>query len=186
MATATHPQVGTWSIDQSHSSVEFVVRHLVVSKVKGRFGSFEGVITVDGADPLASTVETTIQVASIDTGDEQRDAHLRSPDFFDVEQFPTITFRSTSLRPRGSDYDVDGELTIRGVTKPVTLTLEYNGTSGDPWGGTRAGFSAETEINRRDFGLDFDVALDTGGALVGEKIKIQLEVEAVLQQATQG
>ena len=182
MPVATLPQAGTWVIDRSHSSVEFVVRHLVVSKVKGRFSEFEGTITVDPDDPLASAVETTIQVASIDTGDEQRDAHLRSGDFFDVEQFPTITFRSAGLRQDGGDFEVAGDLTIRGVTKPVTLTLEYNGSSPDLWGGHRAGFSGETEVNRREFGLDFDVKLDTGGALVGEKIKIHLEVEAVLQQ----
>jgi len=182
MTVATLPQSGTWAIDPSHSSVEFVVRHLVVTKVKGRFGAFEGTIHVDPADPTGSTVETTIQVASVDTHDEQRDAHLRSPDFFDAERFPTIAFRSTAVRRDGSGYDVEGELTIKGVTKPVTMTLEYNGTSPDPWGGTRAGFSAQTEVNRRDFGLDFDVKLDSGSALVGEKIKIYLEVEATLQQ----
>jgi len=181
MTVATLPQAGAWAIDPSHSSFEFIVRHLVVTKVKGRFGAFEGTITVDPSDPHASTVAISIQVASVGTGDEQRDAHLRTSDFFDAEAFPTITFRSTAVRPEGSDYEVDGELTIKGVTKPVTLALEYNGTSADPWGGTRAGFSAETEVNRRDFGLDFDVKLDTGGALVGEKIKIQLEVEATLQ-----
>ena len=182
MTVATLPQTGTWILDPSHSSVEFVVRHLVVSKVKGHFEDFAGTITIDPADPLASTVESTIQVASIDTRDDQRDAHLRSPDFFDVERFPTITFRSTGLRPDGADHEVDGELTIKGVTRPVTMTLEYNGTSPDPWGGVRAGFSAETEVNRRDFGLDFDVKLDSGSALVGEKIKIHLEVEAALRQ----
>jgi polyisoprenoid-binding protein YceI len=182
MTVATLPQAGTWTIDPAHSSADFVARHLVVSKVKGGFSDFTGVITVDPADPLASSVETTIQVASIDTRDEQRDAHLRSADFFDAEQFPTITFRSTRLSEDGGDYVVEGDLTIKGVTKPVTLTLEYNGTSPDPWGGVRAGFSAETEVNRRDFGLNFDAKLDTGGALVGEKIKIHLEIEAVLKQ----
>lgn len=181
MTVATLPQTGTWVIDPSHSSVEFVVRHLVVSKVKGRFSAFAGTITVDPSDPLASVVDATIQATSVDTHDEQRDAHLRSPDFFDVEAFPTITFRSSGLRADGGDYEVDGELTIKGIARPVTVTLEYNGTSGDPWGGTRAGFSAVTEVNRRDFGLDFDVKLDTGGALVGETIRIHLEVEATLQ-----
>ncbi len=181
MTVATLPQAGTWTIDPSHSSVEFIVRHLVVSKVKGHFEAFDGTITVDPDNLLVSTVATTIQASSIDTRDEQRDAHLRSPDFFDAERFPNITFRSTGLREHGGDYRVDGDLTIRGVTKPVTMTLEYNGTSADPWGGTRAGFSATTELNRRDYGLDFDVKLDTGNALVGEKIKIHLEVEATLQ-----
>lgn len=183
MTVATLPQAGTWSIDPAHSSVEFVARHLVVSKVKGRFGTFEGTIRFDPAELLTSSVDATIQVGSVDTRDEKRDAHLRSPDFFDADTFPTITFRSTALRPAGDDYEVDGELTIKGVTKPVTMRLEYNGTSPDPWGGTRAGFSAATEIDRRDFDLSFDMKLDTGAALVGEKIKIHLEVEAVLQQA---
>ena len=182
MTVATLPQAGTWIIDPSHSSVEFVVRHLVVTKVRGRFGEFSGTITVDPADPTASNVEVTIQTTSISTGDDQRDAHLRTSDFFSADEFPTLSFRSTAVRAAGSDYEVEGDLTIKGVTKPVTLSLEYNGTSPDPWGGTRAGFSAETEINRRDFGLDFDVKLDTGGALVGEKIRILLEVEATLQQ----
>ncbi|MEO5680571.1 MAG: YceI family protein [Acidimicrobiales bacterium] len=183
MTVATLPKAGTWSIDPSHSSVEFVVRHLVVSKVKGRFGTFAGTVSLDPAAPLAASVGATLQVASIDTGDAQRDTHLRSADFFDAETYPTITFRSTAVRQAGDDFDVDGDLTIRGVTKPVSLRLEYNGTSPDPWGGTRAGFSGETELNRRDFGLDFDVKLDTGGALVGEKIKIHLEVETILQAA---
>lgn len=183
MTVATLPQVGTWTIDPSHSSVEFVARHLVISKVKGRFGAFSGSINIDPSDPLASTVEATIQVASVDTRDEQRDAHLRAPDFFDAEQFPQVTFRSTSLRRDGGGFQVDGDLTIKGVSKPVVLSLEYNGTSGDPWGGIRAAFSAATEVNRRDFGLNFDVKLDTGGALVGERIKIVLEIEATLHQS---
>lgn len=181
MTVATLPQAGTWKLDPTHSSVEFVVRHLVVTKVRGRFGAFDGAVVIDPADPLASTVEVTIDVASVSTGDEQRDGHLRSPDFFDVERYPTITFRSTAVREARSDHEVDGELTIKGVTKTVTLSLEYNGVSPDPWGGTRAGFSAETEIDRRDFGLTFDAKLDTGGAVLGDKVKIQLEIEAILQ-----
>ncbi len=182
MTVATLPQAGTWNIDPAHSSVEFVARHLVVSKVKGRFSAFAGTINVGSADSSGAKVEATIQAASVDTHDEQRDTHLRSADFFDVENHPTITFVSTAVRPDGDDFEVEGDLTIRGVTRSVAMRLEYNGTSADPWGGTRAGFSAATEVNRRDFGLSFDVKLDTGGALVGEKIKINLEVEAVLQQ----
>ena len=169
---------GVWNIDASHSSVAFVARHLVVSKVRGRFDAFSGAITV-AADPLQSTVEATIDVASINTSDANRDGHLKSPDFFDAEQFPTITFTTTSVRPDGDDYVLTGDLTIKGVSKPVELELEFNGVEKDPWGGTRAGFSAETEINRKDWGLEWNVILETGGALVGEKIKIQLEIEAV-------
>jgi len=183
MPVATLPEAGTWNIDPSHSSVEFVVRHLVVTKVRGRFAEFSGTIAIDPTSLQASTVNVTIQTTSVSTGDDQRDAHLRTSDFFSADEFPAMSFQSTAVRPAGSDYEVEGDLTIKGVTKPVTLSLEYNGTSPDPWGGTRAGFSAETEINRRDFGLDFDVKLDTGGALVGEKIKIQLEIEATLKQA---
>jgi polyisoprenoid-binding protein YceI len=180
-ATTTLPQTGTWTIDGSHSSAEFLVRHLVVSKVKGRFASFSGTIEIDGNDPLASSVTASLDAASIHTNDEKRDEHLRGADFFDVESFPTITFVSRKVTAAGGDdYRVEGDLTIRGVTKPVVLDLEFNGSSADPWGGTRAGFSATTEINRRDFGLEWNMVVDSGAALVGEKVKIALEVEAVL------
>jgi len=169
---------GTWNIDASHSSVAFVARHLVVSKVRGRFDAFEGAITI-AEDPLQSKVDATIQVGSINTSDEGRDGHLKSPDFFDAEQFPTITFTTTSVAAKGSDYVVTGDLTIKGNTKPVELELEFGGVEADPWGGTRAGFSAETEINRKDWGLEWNMVLETGGVMVGEKIKIQLEIEAV-------
>jgi polyisoprenoid-binding protein YceI len=179
--TTTLPQTGTWSIDTSHSSAEFVVRHLVVSKVKGRFTTFDGKIEIDGNDPLASSVTATIELASVDTHDEKRDEHLRSADFFDVENHPTMTFVSRKVVPDGGDdYKVEGDLSIRGVTRPVVLDLEFNGQSADPWGGTRAGFSATTEINRRDFGLEWNMVVDSGAALVGEKVKIALEIEAVL------
>lgn len=169
---------GTWNIDASHSSVSFVARHLVVSKVRGRFDTFAGAITV-AADPLQSTVEATIEVASINTSDANRDGHLRSADFFDAERYPTISFTTTAVRAAGDDFVLTGDLTIKGVTRPVDLELEFNGVEKDPWGGTRAGFSAETEINRKDWGLEWNVVLETGGALVGEKIKIQLDIEAV-------
>lgn len=169
---------GVWNIDASHSSVAFVARHLVVSKVRGRFDTFAGAITV-AADPLQSTVDATIEVGSINTSDTSRDGHLKSPDFFDAEQFPTITFATTGVRADGDDFVLTGDLTIKGVTRPVDLELEFNGVEKDPWGGTRAGFSAETEINRKDWGLEWNVLLETGGALVGEKIKIQLDIEAV-------
>jgi polyisoprenoid-binding protein YceI len=169
---------GVWNIDASHSSVAFVARHLVVSKVRGRFDAFTGSITI-AEDPLQSKVEATIQVGSINTSDDSRDGHLKSADFFDAEQFPTITFTTSSVSPKGDDYVLTGDLTIKGTTKSVQLDLEFNGVEGDPWGGTRAGFSAETEISRKDWGLEWNVALETGGVLVGEKVKIQLEIEAV-------
>ena len=169
---------GIWNIDPSHSSVAFVARHLVVSKVRGRFDSFAGAITI-AEDPLQSKVDATIQVGSISTGDDSRDGHLRTGDFFDAEAFPTITFTTTKVTPKGDDYTLTGDLTIKGVTKPVELELEFGGVEADPWGGTRAGFSAETEVNRKDWGLEYNMVLETGGVMIGEKIKLQLEIEAV-------
>jgi polyisoprenoid-binding protein YceI len=169
---------GPWTVDLTHSSVGFTVRHLVVSKVRGKFGKFDATLVV-APDPLQSTVEATIDLASIDTGDDGRDNHVRGGDFFDIEQFPTMVFKSTGIRPNGSDYYLDGELTIKGVTNPVTLDLEFNGVSGDPWGGTRAGFSAEGEVNRADYGISYNAALETGGVLIGEKLKVNIDIEAI-------
>jgi polyisoprenoid-binding protein YceI len=173
---------GTWTIDPSHSEVSFSVRHLMVSKVRGTFTTFEGAITV-GENPLDSAVQVSIDVDSIDTRDVNRDTHLRSADFFEVEKFPTMNYQSTGVRVEGDRFALDGELSLHGVTKPVSLALEFNGVAGDPWGGTRAGFSAQTEISRNDFGVDISMPLDGGGVVVGDKIKVYLEVEAVLQQA---
>jgi len=178
---AAVPTPGTYSLDKSHSTVGFVVRHLMVSKVRGSFEEYEGVITV-AEDPTQSSVTATIQMASINTRDEQRDGHLKSGDFFEVETYPTLTFTSTKVTPAGgSDWKVEGDLTIHGVTKPVTLEVEFNGASGDPWGGKRIGFSASTEIDREDFGITFNMALETGGVMVGKSVKIEIEAEAVLQ-----
>jgi polyisoprenoid-binding protein YceI len=175
------PEAGTFAIDTSHSAAAFAVRHLMVSKTKGRFTDFAGEITID-EDPLKSSVAVTIQAASITTSDEQRDGHLRSADFLDTENHPTLEFKSTSVRHvKGDRFAVDGELTVRGVTKPVTLDLEYAGAVVDPWGGQRAAFSATTKINREDFGLTWNQALETGGVLVGKDVSIDLEVEAVRQ-----
>lgn len=171
---------GTWEIDPVHSSVEFSVRHLMVSKVKGRFARFSGTITV-APDPLGSSVRASIDVTSVDTHDDKRDAHLRSGDFFDIEKYPTIEFESTSIEAGPQGHVVKGDLTIAGVTRPVRLDLEYNGTGGDPYGGTRAGFSATTEISRKDFGMTYNAALETGGVMVGDSAKISLEIEAVKQ-----
>ena len=171
---------GTWSIDPVHSEVGFAARHMMVSKVRGRFRTFSGQI-VTGADPLDSSVTAEIDLSSIDTGQEQRDAHIRSADFFEVETYPAMTYRSTGIRRHGDGFIVDGKLTLKGVTKDVPLNLELNGFGPDPYGGTRAGFSASGEINRRDFGVNFSAVMGTGGAVVSDKITIHLEIEAVLQ-----
>lgn len=176
---ATGLVAGTWNIDPAHSEVGFVVRHVMVSKVKGVFSKFEGTVTIDD-DPLKSRVEATIDASSIDTREPQRDAHLRSSDFFDVETHPQIRFTSSEVTPDGEDFKVVGDLTIHGTTRPVELALEFNGVGPDPWGGLRAGFSATTEISRADFGIEFNIPLDGGGVVVGDKIKISLEIEAVL------
>jgi len=173
---------GTWSIDPTHSEVGFSVRHLMVSKVKGSFKTFEGTITI-ADNPLESKAEVTIDASSIDTRDENRDTHLRSSDFFEVEKHPQITFSATGVRAAGNDYVVTGDLTIHGVTRSVDLDVEFNGVGPDPWGGTRGGFSGSTEITRSDFGIEFNMPLDGGGVVIGDKIKISIEVEAVLQKA---
>ncbi len=171
---------GTWTIDPVHSEVSFVVRHLMVSKVRGNFTKFEGALTI-AEDPLASKVEVTIDANSINTNEPPRDAHLRSSDFFATDEHPHLTFGSTAVRRDGSDFVLDGDLTIHGVTQQVELALEFNGVGPDPYGGTRAGFSATTEISRKDFGMEFNMPLDGGGVVVGDKVKINIEVEAVLQ-----
>jgi polyisoprenoid-binding protein YceI len=175
------PAPGTYSLDASHSQVGFAVRHMMVSKVRGRFSDFAGTIEV-AEDPLESSVDVSIQIASIDTRDEQRDGHLRSPDFFDAAAWPTMNYKSRSLRRAAEGaYVVDGDLTIKGVTRPVPLHLTFEGGGTDPWGGVRIGFSASAEIDREDFGLTWNQALETGGVLVGKKVTIEIEVEAVKQ-----
>jgi polyisoprenoid-binding protein YceI len=171
---------GTWAIDPVHSDVGFTARHMMVSKVRGKFRTFSGEL-VTGNDPLDSSVTAEIDLSSIDTGSEQRDAHIRSADFFEVETYPTMTYRSTGVRQDGDVYILDGVLTLKGVTKEVELALELNGFGPDAYGGTRAGFTAIGEINRRDFGVNFTAVMETGGAVVSDKITIQLEIEAVLQ-----
>jgi polyisoprenoid-binding protein YceI len=165
---------GTWNVDASHSEVGFAARHLMVSKVRGQFKDFAAVVTV-GHPFDQSTVEATVQMASIDANSADRDTHLRSPDFFDVENFPAMTFKSTKV----TDEALEGNLTIKGITKPVTFDLDFGGVSADPWGGTRAGFEATTEINRKDFDLSWNAAIEGGGVLVGEKVKIALDVQLV-------
>ena len=174
--------VGTWDIDASHSTVGFSVRHMMVSKVRGYFREFSGEL-VTAADPAQSSVTATIDMDSIDTRQEQRDAHIKSADFFDVGNHTVMTFRSTGVRAEGEDWHVDGELTLKGITQPVTLELELNGFGPDAYGGTRAGFSGKTEISRKEFGVDIDMPMDGGGVVVGDKISVELEIEAVLRAA---
>ena len=172
---------GTWTIDPSHSEVGFSVRHLMVSKVRGRFATFEGEI-VTGEDPLDSAVTATVELSSVDTNDAGRDEHLRSADFFEIESHPHLIYRSTGVRRDGDDFVVDGELTVHGVTRSVPLQLELNGfQASTPFGDSRVGFSARAEIDRRDFGIGFNMPLDGGGVVVGDKVQISLEVEAILQ-----
>lgn len=174
--------VGTWDIDPVHSDVSFTVRHMMVSKVRGRLGSFTGEI-VTGPQFADSIVTATVDASSVDTGNAQRDGHVRTADFFEVETHPTWSFRSTAVREDGDDHELDGELTIKGVTRPVTFALEVNGFGPDAYGGTRAGFSATTTISRSDFGVDISMPLDGGGVVVSEKVQVSLEIEAVLRQS---
>lgn len=172
-----------WNIDPSHTTIEFSARHMMFTTVKGRFGAVQGTITVDEAAPQNSHVEATVDAASIDTRSEQRDMHLRSSDFFEVETYPTITFKSTKVEPQGRESArVTGDLTIKDVTKPVTLDVTVNGFGKNPYGIEVAGFTAETSINRKDWGLNWNVALETGGVLVSDTIKITLEVQAAKAQ----
>jgi polyisoprenoid-binding protein YceI len=171
-AVATDLTTGTWAIDPVHSSINFSVRHLMVSKVRGSFETFSGAITI--AEDGTPSVSATIDVNSIDTRNEQRDAHVRSADFFDAENHPTATFVSTSVRPDGDDYILDGDFTLKGVTKPVSLKLEYNGVN--PGMG-----QASVVLNRKDFGIDIDMPLETGGTVIGDKVTITLEIEALKQ-----
>jgi len=175
------PAPGTYALDVSHSHVGFSVRHLMVSKTKGRFADFTGTVTI-AEDPLESSVEVEIQVPSIDTRDDKRDGHLLSPDFFDAEHFPTIAYRSTKVTPAGKGtWNVDGDLTVRDTTVSVPLTVTFEGGAKDPWGGTRIGFEAHTELDREAFGLSWNQALETGGVLVGKQVKIDIEAEAIHQ-----
>ncbi|MBB3603199.1 polyisoprenoid-binding protein YceI [Mycolicibacterium sp. BK556] len=178
-AQTTDLSAGTWAIDPVHSSIAFSVRHLVVSKVRGTFGTFSGAVTV--AEDGTPSVSAEIDVASVHSGNEQRDAHLRAPDFFDVETYPTASFVSTSVTPDGENYRLDGDFTLKGVTRPVSLALQFNGVNPGMGHGAVAGFEASVVLNRKDFGIDIDMPLETGGAVVGDKVTITLEIEALRQ-----
>jgi polyisoprenoid-binding protein YceI len=177
--SATLTSTRTFAIDKSHSEALFTVRHLI-TKVRGQFTEFSGTIELDDAHPEHSSVTFTIEAGSIHTKEANRDIHLRSADFFDVEQYPTITFTSSSVTPKGNDhYDVAGPLSIRGVSQTVVLPVVFNGLAHDPWGNERAGFESEFTINRKDFGLNWNAALETGGFLVGDEVRITLSIQAV-------
>jgi polyisoprenoid-binding protein YceI len=174
-----------WNIDSAHSLAEFSVKHMMVTTVKGRFDKVSGEVEFDEANPERSEVDVTIDTASITTRDEKRDAHLKSADFFEVEKYPTITFKSTKVEKTGNnEFRVTGDLTLHGVTKQVVLETEYAGQGKNPWGMTVAGFSAKTSVNRKDFGLNWNVALETGGMLVSEKVNINIEAELVAAPVT--
>jgi polyisoprenoid-binding protein YceI len=181
MSTTTATAVTTWNIDPVHSVAEFKVKHMMISNVKGQFTGISGVLSLDEADITKSSIEATIDAASVNTRDAQRDGHLKSADFFDVETFPTLGFKSTHVaRTADGELAIDGELSIHGVTRKATFAVEGPSAPGkDPWGNTRIGLSATTKINRKDFGLTWNSALETGGVLVGEEITITLDVQFV-------
>lgn len=169
---------GTYTVDPSHSTVGFVARHLMITKVRGRFTSFSGTAEI-APNPLDSTLSATVDLGSVETGDAGRDGHLKSADFFATDEHPEMTFVSTGIKEDGDDYRLFGDLTIKGVTRPVDFDLEFEGVETDPWGNTKAGFTAETDVNRKDWGLEWNVALETGGVLVSDKVKIQLDIQLV-------
>ena len=180
--TTLEQTTGTWAIDPSHTRVGFSAKHAMVATVRGQFTDFTGALTLDGSAPEQSAAEVTISPASISTSSDDRDNHLRSGDFLDVENYPELTFRSTGVRYNGDDdFVMTGDLTIRGTTRPVELKVELEGLASDPFGNERIGFSGETTISRKDFGLTWNVALEAGGVLVSDKVKITLDVSAIKQ-----
>lgn len=173
--------VGTWKVDPAHSEISFTTRHLMITKVRGRFTTYDATI-VTAADPLESSVTATIDLTSVDTGNETRDNHLRSADYLEAAKYPTMTYRSTGVRRTAEGWAVDGELTLHGVTRSVSLDVEIGGFGADTFGGQRVGFTATTQISRREFGVDLTIPLDGGGVAVGDKVSISLEIQAVLQE----
>ncbi len=176
---------GDYAIDAAHTRIGFVARHAMVTKVRGQFDEFEGTAHVDTVTPANSSVKVVIKAASVSTGNEQRDAHIVTPDFFDVETYPEITFVSTNVERDGSDWTITGDLTINAVTKPVTIEFEETGSVIDPWGNTRVGFEGETTISRSEWNLNWNAALEAGGVLVSDKIKLEFDVAAVAQVPAQ-
>jgi polyisoprenoid-binding protein YceI len=182
MTTAQTQETLLYALDTTHSTVEFVVRHLMISKVRGRFAAFGGSIELAPGRDVPEAVSASIDVSSIDTREDQRDAHLRSADFFEVEKYPTMTFESTRVEGSPDAFTIHGNLTIHGVTREVSLAGSFEGRGGDPWGGQRVGYSAHTTINRKDFGLTWNAALETGGVVVSDEVRIELNVEGILQK----
>ncbi|MEW2545592.1 YceI family protein [Streptomyces sp. NPDC047002] len=185
-ATAVDPELaalsGTYVLDPAHTEIGFSVRHAMVTNVRGHFGEHEGTLVIDGADPANSTALIEVSMASVDTGAPDRDGHLRTGDFFDVENFPTMTFRSTHAEERGGDaYRITGDLTIKGVSRPLAIDLEFNGSATDPFGNQRIGFEGTAELLRSDWGLTYNAALETGGVLVGDKVKLVFDISAIRQ-----
>lgn len=180
--TTTTQEKSVYAIDATHSGVEFVVRHLMITKVRGRFGAVSGAIELADGTDVPAAVEAVIDAASIDTREGQRDAHLRSADFFETEKFPQIQFKSTRIEGSAGAFKLYGDLTMHGITREVVLDAEFEGRGPDPWGGQRVSYSAQGKINRKDFGLTWNQALETGGIAVSEDVKIELNVQAVLQK----
>lgn len=176
---------GDYVLDPSHSRLGFSARHAMVTKVRGSFDEFEGTAHIDTATPANSKVDVTIQAASVTTGNEQRDGHLKTPDFFDIANYPTITFVSTDVERDGSEWAITGDLTINGVTRPVTIDFEETGSAKDPYGNTRIGFEGDTTIDRTEWNLSFNAALETGGVLVSEKVKLEFDISAIAQVPAQ-
>ena len=179
MTTTTQTLTGDYTLDPSHTRLGFVARHAMVTKVRGQFGEFEGTAHVDAETPANSKVDVTIQVASVSTGSADRDGHLKSADFFDTEQYPTMRFVSTDVERTGNEWTITGDLTIKDVTKSVEIEFEETGAATDPFGNKRIGFEGETTVNRKDFGLTWNAALETGGVLVSEKIKLEFDISAI-------
>ncbi|MFB5190187.1 YceI family protein [Alicyclobacillus fastidiosus] len=172
----------TWAVDASHSEIGFSAKHMMFTTVRGSFKKFEATVTADPEDLSTAEIDFTIDVASVDTRNEDRDNHLRSGDFFDVENYPTITFKATEIKTTGEhEYDMTGDVTIHGVTKPVTFHVAYQGTGKNPWGAEVAGFEATATISRKDFGLTYNAALETGGVLISDQVKLNLEIQASKQ-----
>ena len=176
---AVQAESGRWNVDPDHSTVEFRVAHMVVSKTTGRFMDYAGFIDMDAEAGTVKAIEATIKTASVNTNHEKRDAHLRNADFFDVERYPTMTFKMKSYKKTEEGYTALGDLTLHGVTREITLAGHYNGATKDPWGNTRAGFSAEGKLNRKDFGMVWNKTLDSGGLVVGDEVQIRLDIECI-------
>ena len=179
-------EMARWNVDHAHSTVGFQVAHMVISKTNGKFTEYSGFIEVDPDTQKVKAIEAVIQTKSVFTDHQKRDKHLRSPDFFYVENHPTMTYKMKSYKKTGDTYTVLGDLTLRGVTKEITLAGTFNGVAKDPWGNTRAGFTGEGTINRKDFGMKFSATLDSGGLLVGDEVKIKIEVEVIKEKGASG